>query len=79
MELTANHTDLELERRLRLEMLEAWDKFAQASRESKELPCISADHEPAKSRDFDSFFRYQRAFKRFSDLIVFGKIPNGPA
>ena len=77
MELTANHPDLE--RRLRLQVLEAWNGFAKAARQSKDLTLISADGAPAEGRDFDSFFRYQRALKRFNDLVVFGKIPDGPA
>ena len=74
MELTPNHPDLE--RRLWLQVLEAWNGFAQASRQSRD---ISADGAPAEGRDFDSFFRYQRALRRFNDLVVFGKIPDGPA
>jgi hypothetical protein len=73
MELTANHPDLE--RQLRLQVLEAWNGFAQASRQSRG---ISADDATTEGRDFDSFFRYQRALKRFNDLVVFGKMPDGP-
>jgi hypothetical protein len=76
----------ELERQLRLEVLEAWDAFAKASRESTELAHQSPNgespgqerlvHERAKGLDMDSFWRYQRVLKRFSDLIVFGEIPD---
>jgi hypothetical protein len=72
----------ELERQLRREVLEAWDAFAKASRESKELAHKSPNDESserlerAKGLDGDSFWRYQRAFKRFSDLVVFGKVPD---
>jgi hypothetical protein len=76
MELTANHPDLE--QRLRLQVLEAWNGFEQASRQSRDLPLISADAAPAERRDFDSFFRYQRALNRYNDLVVFGRIPEGP-
>jgi hypothetical protein len=76
----------ELERQLRLEVLEAWDAFAKASRESKELAHQSPNdespaqerlvHERSKGLDMDSFWRYQRALKRFSDPIVLGKVPD---
>jgi hypothetical protein len=77
MELTVNHPDLE--RQLRLQVLQAWNGFAQASRQSRDPTRGSPDGESAEGRDFDSFFRYQRALKRFNDLVVFGKIPEGPA
>ena len=52
----------ELEHRLRLEVLQAWDAFAQASRESDD-PGMFAYGGTAQAFEFDAFFRYQRAFQ----------------
>ena len=75
MELLANHPDLE--QLLRLQVLEAWKRFEQVSRQSRDSAKIY--NHSTSTEDFDYFFRYQRAFKRFNDLVVFGKAPDEPA
>jgi hypothetical protein len=72
--MPTGYYDAELEQRLRREVLQAWDAFAQASRESDD-PGMFAYGGTAQAFEFDAFFRYQRAFKRFSDLVVYGKMP----
>ena len=72
--MPTGYYDAELEQRLRLEVLQAWDAFAQASRESDD-PGMFAYGGAAQAFEFDASFRYQRAFKRFSDLVVYGKMP----
>jgi hypothetical protein len=72
--MRTGYYDVELEPRLRLEVLQAWDAFAQASRESDD-PGMFAYGGTAQAFEFDAFFRYQRAFKRFNDLVVYGKMP----
>ena len=56
----------DVERQLRLTVIAAWQEFAKAKRIARDE--ISQDG--AAIREAEAFWCYQRAMKRFSDVVV---------